>query len=1187
MDLSIIMPCYNMESTILRALNSIYIQSVDFKFEVIVVNDASTDNTENLLRDYANKHENLKIVNNETNCGNAQSFYTALCIAQGDYFCVLDGDDYYTVPNKLQRQIDFFRQDIREEYAAVTHYYIMDLGNGNVNIPDQTIRESFTYPDFLTQNAGYYHTSTYMYRNLYRGHVPLHFRSDVFRGDSSRTFFTLMYTGKKVKVLNFVGSAYVFTYNGIWSSMSQKKQYHRQLLFLHGWNDIVRSSFEKNKIQAQIDWWTKGQDQATDEQRSYVSVSIEEALRRLERQCGIYAFREKDFILNALYYSEFIDSLCATLGYIYRLYHPETVQTVADVNKVAIVACALKPHGGGIFREIFELIEMNAGQQVYLFVTNPDNVDDEAIQLLSHFHNLQIIIAPIEFEKRLDYLQHQWTRISPARAYYYCSHMDTLATALIQQGPCQNVTLFSYDHGFICGISNPNINYIIAKRSVDVELLKKYFENKVLYIPAWSTKNSHSMAPYSPFFNHSSLITCSGAARFYKLDGCQPAYIDLVLDLLNVTRGVHYHLGPLPEEKRAYISTYLKEHNLPKDAFRQTEWVEDVSSFLLAQHVDVFIEPFPVVSYKLSLEVMAAGIPIVAFNGFTRLSNPDFIYPGAMLWNTSEEFIETLNNIGSKELMEHSAKAKSWFENNYSYEKVYTYLQNNVAMPLPVCSKSEDNVLREIRDYYRMFGEDAFVRLMLPEFKVLQKKRIEIQNKKKYKKEKEIETAQLYASHTWRIGRAVTWLPRKIKGIFIHPLCSTIPIEKTPDAIRSSNSWKVGRIIMFPVRVVKKVRWGLFHITGTRYQLNQLDNLQNQILDIHNINIQLRSALSNVNKEMQEIETQRGKDLNDILKLIQKDTQLTDVIYHGLQQDRQIIKSDIDLTTSRMNQIVNTIIRANKENSLLMSRTIQRNFIEHLDYHLVDQCNLNCKCCSTFSPIAKNHFADPQSFKQDLRKLHDLVGDKVLQIHLLGGEPLLHPEIEEFARIGREIFPYARIDFTTNGILVFKMSDSFWKTMKKYDIALKYTQYPIDMDYKKMEEYVIERGVNVFSAGGQEAIRYFRRIPLNTKGTFNSWNSYLRCPYTDCAQLRDGKLYHCPVPPFYDTLNEHMEKDGITGKFRLSNLDYVDLNQATDGKEIMEFMANAQPFCQYCDMNNITDVEWGQSSRSINEWVDR
>ena len=288
----------------------------------------------------------------------------------------------------------------------------------------------------------------------------------------------------------------------------------------------------------------------------------------------------------------------------------------------------------------------------------------------------------------------------------------------------------------------------------------------------------------------------------------------------------------------------------------------------------------------------------------------------------------------------------------------------------------------------------------------------------------------------------------------------------------------------------------------------------------------------------------------------------------------------------KFGMVCGEIARMKWETNAILSRTLRRKFIQHLDFRIVDHCNLNCKCCSTCSPISEERFADPDTFERDLRRLHELVGDRVMQIHLLGGEPLLHPNTSEFARIARKEFPHARIDITTNGLLVKKMPESFWEDLRKYDIALKYTRYPISLDYDELEEYVIQRGVFVFRAREKEPISYFRRTPVNPKGTANAWKSYIQCTYVDCAQLRDGKLWHCPVAVHSDLWNRALEQEGLSGRFHATSLDYIDLYQETSGEAVMDFMSCAIPFCQYCEANLGSNIPWELSDRSITEWID-
>lgn len=73
----------------------------------------------------------------------------------------------------------------------------------------------------------------------------------------------------------------------------------------------------------------------------------------------------------------------------------------------------------------------------------------------------------------------------------------------------------------------------------------------------------------------------------------------------------------------------------------------------------------------------------------------------------------------------------------------------------------------------------------------------------------------------------------------------------------------------------------------------------------------------------------------------------------------------------------------------------------HLDVHVTDHCNLNCKGCTHFAPLVEQEvFKDPDQVGKDLRELAKKFVIK--KIHLLGGEPLLHPRVNEFVKNARE-----------------------------------------------------------------------------------------------------------------------------------------------------------------------------------------
>jgi glycosyltransferase involved in cell wall biosynthesis len=95
MKLSIIMPVYNAEQYLKKCLESVFQQNLKLEdFEVICINDGSTDKTQQILEEFQKKYTNI-ILENQENFGEAISRNKAISLSKGEYITFLDSDDYY------------------------------------------------------------------------------------------------------------------------------------------------------------------------------------------------------------------------------------------------------------------------------------------------------------------------------------------------------------------------------------------------------------------------------------------------------------------------------------------------------------------------------------------------------------------------------------------------------------------------------------------------------------------------------------------------------------------------------------------------------------------------------------------------------------------------------------------------------------------------------------------------------------------------------------------------------------------------------------------------------------------------------------------------------------------------------------------------------------------------------------
>jgi glycosyltransferase involved in cell wall biosynthesis len=101
---SIVLGAYNGEKYLKEQIDSILRQTYK-NIELIIADDCSTDNTQAILREFADKYENVHIYFNETNLGLVRNFEKAVKYAQGEYIAFADQDDIW-LPEKIQRLVD-------------------------------------------------------------------------------------------------------------------------------------------------------------------------------------------------------------------------------------------------------------------------------------------------------------------------------------------------------------------------------------------------------------------------------------------------------------------------------------------------------------------------------------------------------------------------------------------------------------------------------------------------------------------------------------------------------------------------------------------------------------------------------------------------------------------------------------------------------------------------------------------------------------------------------------------------------------------------------------------------------------------------------------------------------------------------------------------------------------------------
>ena len=270
--LSVILITYNHEKYIEKALDSVLSQVTDFPFEIVIGDDCSPDDTKNIIREYRDKYPDIiRIVHREKNTGRPTlNVYETTMKCRGDYLAYLEGDDYWTDSDKLQKQMDFLNE--HPEYIACTHSHKMIDDNGN-DITDPEILKisdmykwsgEFTMDDF--EKSGFWpgHYASVVSKNIYKNKnhdYTILYKSHDFVDDGQILLFLLM----EGKIYRLDDEMSVWRYvkkagGNSWTSRSMKRNIQKEDILmsmeLMKWLEKEYSLRDYAKIKAKKDFET-------------------------------------------------------------------------------------------------------------------------------------------------------------------------------------------------------------------------------------------------------------------------------------------------------------------------------------------------------------------------------------------------------------------------------------------------------------------------------------------------------------------------------------------------------------------------------------------------------------------------------------------------------------------------------------------------------------------------------------------------------------------------------------------------------------------------------------------------------------------------------------------------------------------------------------------------------------------
>ena len=248
----------------------------------------------------------------------------------------------------------------------------------------------------------------------------------------------------------------------------------------------------------------------------------------------------------------------------------------------------------------------------------------------------------------------------------------------------------------------------------------------------------------------------------------------------------------------------------------------------------------------------------------------------------------------------------------------------------------------------------------------------------------------------------------------------------------------------------------------------------------------------------------------------------------------------------------------------------------HIEFRIAEQCNLNCKMCTEYCALVKEQkFYPLEQFTRDFERLHEFIKD-FAAIRILGGEPLLNPQVSEFIKVCRKIYPLSPLHVVTNAILLPKMPDEFFDTVRECNAQICISFYPpMESKMPAIKKLLDDKKV-LYSISPKIEV-FFRRQSLTRNN--NPKRMFEICGFSNCHNLCDGKIAACFLPFVTKYFNAYYGKDLPED----GALDLYDETLTTE--KLKAHLLKPLERCNYCTENVLRKWEVTSHPSPITDWV--
>jgi len=222
---SVCMITYNHEAFIAEAIEGVLMQETDFSIELVIGEDCSTDNTWEICKQYQQAHpEKIRLLPSNKNLGINENFFRTYNACRGKYIAICEGDDYWTAPFKLGRQVKFLENST--DFSICAHNTTVHFQNTGRLVSSGLENVNYELKDYVLNNLTGWCSCSLIFKNSRQIRKIL--ESEIFRkcpcGDWLLSFSALMQG--KMHIFGDSMGVYRIHDGGVYSSKTWLEKFH-------------------------------------------------------------------------------------------------------------------------------------------------------------------------------------------------------------------------------------------------------------------------------------------------------------------------------------------------------------------------------------------------------------------------------------------------------------------------------------------------------------------------------------------------------------------------------------------------------------------------------------------------------------------------------------------------------------------------------------------------------------------------------------------------------------------------------------------------------------------------------------------------------------------------------------------------------------------------------------------------